>query len=595
MILARLYDYYLRVAGSDPEAPPPPGFAVQKVVGAVQIDASGRFLGILPLKDMDAKGKARPRLMPVPQPPARTVAISAAFLCDNGGYLLGVDLKGKPERAQAQFAACAARHREILEGVDDPGAQAVLAFFDAWDPAAAGDALAGQEELLQGWLVFKLADAPGFVHDRPVIKDAWLRHVAAAEGQVIGQCLATGDEAPIARLHPAIKGVPGAQSAGAALVSFNFDAAESYGKSQSFNAPVSEAAAAGYGAALNHLLRRDLGRSRTIGDTTFVFWAERPIPEENLLLDLLDPAAPVEDAPAEDVDRAKAVQEALAHLQGGTPPPAFEDNSDVAFYVLGLAPNAARLSVRFWLETTLGELTRNIGRHQRDLALVTDFPKRPRFPGLWSLVHDTRPKDGDGKARGRADSDKLFKMHGELLRAALTGQPYPAALLPVLLGRFRSDGHVTHPRLALLKALLNRRANPEMKELPMALDTSRRETGYLLGRLFAALERLQEAAQGGDLNRGIRDKFIGAAAATPRSVFNHLLPLSEAHRRKARRDNRGAAVQADRIIEAVMGDIADIPAVMAPDDQALFFLGYYQQRQDFFTKRSDATAVAETV
>lgn len=601
MILTRLYDYYRRVSGSDPDAPPPPGFAVQKVVGAVQIGLDGRFLGLVPLNDTDAKGKSRPRLMVVPQPPSRTVAISAAFLCDNGGYLLGIDLKGKPERARLQFAASAARHREILAGVDDPGARAVLAFFANWNPAGAAGILAGQEELLQGWLVFLLAGEAGYLHDRPAVKAAWLRHISAAAAESTGQCLVTGEEAvAIARLHPPIKSVPGAQSAGASLVSFNFDAAESYGKSQSFNAPVSEAAAFGYGAALNHLLRRETNRSRTVGDTTFVFWADRPCPQEDLLIQLIDPADldPGEDAPAEDRHRAAEVRDALMHLREGVLPPSIEQSSQVGFYVLGLSPNAARLSVRLWLETTLGALARNIGEHQRDLALVVDRPHRPQFPTLWSLVLDTRPKDADGKARGRADNDKLFKMHGELLRAALTGLPYPAMLLPVLLARFRSDGHLTHPRVALLKALVNRRwrtEEPERKELLMALDTSRRETGYLLGRLFAALERLQEAAQGGDLNRSIRDKFVGAAAATPRSAFNHLLPLSEAHRRKARRDNRGGAVQADRIISQVMGDLAEIPAVMAADDQALFFLGYYQQRQDFFTKRSDADAVAETV
>lgn len=594
MILTALNDYYNRVAGSGEDAPPPYGFAVQKVSGAIQLAPDGRFLGIVPLQDKDAKGRDRPRPMAVPEVGIRPgKQIKPAFLCDTAAFLLGYDIDGK-QRAATKFPASAAHHQDLLlSAAHDPAAKAVLAHFATWNPAVAADILTPYTDLLQGWLVF-LVDGR-FAHDVPAVRMAWLRHFQAAGADLVGQCLVSGEsDAPIARLHPNFKGVPGAQSSGASLVSFNFPAAESYGKTQSFNAPVSEAAAFGYGAALNHLLRPETGRRRIIGDMAVVMWAERGCAAENLLLDLADPGdlSPDEDAPPEDKARAAAVRDALERMAQGQLPIGFEADAGVRFHVLGLSPNAARLSVRLWLTDSLGELVERIGRHQQDLALVTD--KRSPHPSLWVLANETRPKDADGRARGRGD-DGLSKLRGDLLRAVLTGGAYPATLLPILLARFRADAHVTHPRVALLKALINRNRrinNHEREELPVALDDTRSETGYLLGRLFAALERLQEAAHGGDRNRTIRDKFLGSAAATPRSAFNHLLTLSEAHRRKGRRDNTGAAIRADKVISRMMAELTEIPAVLPPDEQALFFLGYYQQRQDFFTKRAENVAEA---
>ena len=593
MILSALDAYYRRLSAGADETMPPYGFALQKVVGAIELDGEGRFLGLLDLQTKDDKGKARPVMKMVPSPPAgRTSGIRAAFLCDNGGYLFGYDLKGKAERAQNQFKASADLHRSLLTGIDDPVAQAILRFFGSWNPADAAERITPETaELLGGWLVFWVDGA--FAHDRPALRDLWRRQAGGQGSNIRGQCLVTGDtDQPIAELHPSIKGA-GGQTAGTFLVSFNFDAARSYDKKSGDNAPVGEAAAFGYGAALNHLLRRENNRCRTIGDMTVAVWAERPNPAEDWLMDFVDPARidPAEDAPPEDKARAALVRDALDHLIQGQVPPDFEKDEGVRFYLLGLSPNAARLSVRLWQESNLGALLREIGKHQEGLALVTDFPKRPRYPSLWSLVHDARPKDAEGKARGKADNDKLFKLHGDLLRAAITGAPYPAALLPLLLARFRSDGHITHPRVALLKAVLSRHDHPARKDLTMGLDETRTETGYLLGRLFAALERLQEAAQGDTLNRTIRDKFIGAASATPRTIFNHLMPSSEPHRKKARRegqnDQKIAAKfwQAEKVVNAVMNQLDDFPPVLPPDDQALFFIGYYQQRQDFFTKK----------
>lgn len=594
MILSALHAYYQRVAGSDGGAPRQ-GFDVAKVSGALHLDPDGGFLGLLDLRETDAKGKSRPRLMTVPRPPQRTVAVLPAFLCDNAGYLCGADTKGKAERALAQFQAARDLHERLLGPVGHPAAQAILAHFATWRPEEAADLLEPYADLLDGWLVFRVhGQDEAFAHDIPALRDAWMQEVEAATSEARGQCLVTGaEEVPLARLHPAVKGVMGAQSSGASLVSFNIESAVSYGKQQSFNAPVSEGAAFGYAAALNHLLRKDLGQSRTIGDTTLVIWGEKASKAETLVADLIDPfIAAMSETKASDADkvRAQAVREALDEIvKGKVPvPEALESDAKVRFYVLGLAPNAARLSVRFWWTDTLEGLLGHVRGHQEALGLVADFPSRPSYPSLWALVHETQAKDKDGKAIGGASAKSLQKLYGDLSYAAISGRPYPAALIPVLLARFRSDGHITHPRVALLKATLVRQTTLEMS---MALDESRTETGYILGRLFAVLERLQQAAHGDGLNTTIRDKFIGSASATPGAVFPYLIKLSGAHFKKARRDRKGLAHKLDRLIAALSDELRGYPAILSVTDQGLFFIGYYQQRQALWSK---ADAGAET-
>jgi CRISPR-associated protein Csd1 len=418
--------------------------------------------------------------------------------------------------------------------------------------------------------------------------------------------LVTGEDGPIARLHPVIKGVRGAQSSGASLVSFNIAAATSYGKDQSFNAPVGEAAAFGYATALNHLLRPETGQSLTMGDTTVVLWAERASPAETFIPALVDPSmtewerlgreAGDDDQEETRAARLLAMLEAMRKGRPVTDPDLLEDRS-VAFHVLGLAPNAARLSVRFWDVAPVAEMLRRLGEHHHDLALEVDYPSRPPSPSLWILAQETRPKDKEGKARGAHSLDGLRKLHGDIARAVLTGQPYPRTLSALLLARFRADGHVTHPRVALLKAEFNRRqriAGHLEEMIPMALDPDRADVGYRLGRLFSVLERLQEAAHGGSVNAGVGQKFLSSASATPRAVFPHLLRLKGAHMKKVAREGKGLARWYENWVSEILDAVEDIPATLSPDQQGLFFLGYYHQRQALFRKGGKETDPAST-
>jgi CRISPR-associated protein Csd1 len=610
MILTALNAAYERLSNAGGEnALPPLGFAVAKVVGALQIDADGAFLGLLDLRRTEGK-RSVPQLLQVPQPPQRTVGVMPGFLCDNAGYLCGHDRKGKPDRARTQFEASRALHTERLAGVDDPAAKAILAYFAGWDPDAAADLLAFSEEMLDGWLVFRIHGLPGggaapYAQDVPALRSAWARHVASAEAGSVGQCLVTGDTGPVARLHASIKGVPGAQSSGASLVSFNIQAATSYGKEQSFNAPVGEVAAFGYTTALNHLLRRDLSQSLAMGDTMVVFWAERATEAERIIPALADPAMAewyrqLEDAKTKDTERLYATRMLglLKNLRDGKEADgALLDDAEVRLFVLGLAPNAARLSVRFWDTASVKEMLARLAAHHQDMALETDFKSRPECPGLWVLAQETRPKDRDGKARGTNSLEAMKKLHGDIARAVLTGGPYPSTLPALLMARFRADGHINHPRAALLKAEFNRRKRLDGNEkemLTMALDPDRRDVGYRLGRLFAVLERIQESAHGGAVNAGIGQKFLASASATPRTVFPHLLRLKGAHMKKVARDGKGLAVWYERLVSEIVDEVGDLPANLPLDQQGLFFLGYYQQRQALFRKGETVAAEPDT-
>jgi CRISPR-associated protein Csd1 len=191
----------------------------------------------------------------------------------------------------------------------------------------------------------------------------------------------------------------------------------------------------------------------------------------------------------------------------------------------------------------------------------------------------------------------MKKLHGDIARAVLTGGPYPSTLPALLMARFRADGHINHPRAALLKAEFNRRKRLDGNEkemLTMALDPDRRDVGYRLGRLFAVLERIQESAHGGAVNAGIGQKFLASASATPRTVFPHLLRLKGAHMKKVARDGKGLAVWYERLVSEIVDEVGDLPANLPLDQQGLFFLGYYQQRQALFRKGETVAAEPDT-
>ena len=558
-----------------------------KVSYELRLNDAGQLLRVVPLlteKTVGKKTVLAPRAMRVPAHEKRSSGIAANFLCDNSSYLLGADEKGKPERSADCFKACAKLHHTILDGVDSPAARALLAYFDSWDPAqaAAHPLLAEQWKEITGNanLIFgyEAADhSHSFVNDDPAIQNAWQTHYndRSADSDM-GQCLITGKYAPIERTHPNISGVPGAQSSGAALVSFNAPAFCSYGHEQGDNAPVSKYAAFAYTTALNRLLA-DRSHCKHVGDTTILCWAENaePVYQDAMSMFLFgaDEAAGIQESD---------VQAALKRLSAGQTVPFLEKelSPDQHFYLLGLAPNAARLSVRFFLRDTFGSFAQNLQKHAEEMEIDCSEKEKFRTLPIWAVVNETTRTVPGQPAKPSP------QLAGDLLRAVLTGGRYPATLLNGVTLRIRAEQNVTRGRAAVIKAYYLRNYPTELnKEVYTVSLNETPNVPYLLGRLFSVLEAVQKAANPG-INTTIKDRYFNAACATPGMSFPTLLRLSQKHLRKL---NDGLATHYDKQITELMAQLPEsgFPARLSLPDQGKFTIGYYHQTQKRYVKKNE--------
>lgn len=607
MILQALTAYYDRVAAQDADAIAPPGFSYEPISFVIVLDRDGNVVDVNDERWPDAKGKpqAQPRL--VPQPPKRSgKKPPPCFLWDKTAFSLGVEATDKeavkagaaPYTETADYFARFKDAHEQLAKSDDAGLGALGRFLATWQPSSYA-ALRYAADMIDRNVVFRLDDDDHrFIHDRPAAKALWQSRrarVAGDDDAAPGICLVTGSELTIARLHPAIKGVRGAQQAGGSIVSFNQAAFASYGKDQGFNAPVSEAAAFAYTTALNQLLRRGGNQKVIVGDATTVYWAEAATPAEARAA---EEVGGVLFQRADEQATAKLRTDVMERLEAGRglEHPQLKLDPGTRFYILGLAPNQARLSIRFWEATTLGDLGRAFHQHFRDLRMETARHLGPP-PSLWLLTLCTAPSRRDANGKPRYGPDDIPKpLAGELLRAILNDKrPYPATLLTTLVMRIRSDGHIDSLRASLLKACLVRRMRLEERlpnpEYMMRSDPNDETPPRRLGRLFAVLERAQACALGGDINSTIKDKYLGAAAATPAQVFVGLYKNSIHHIARLRKGHsdakwikdanaaRRTGYALDRDIGLLWGSFEDVfPAQLSVEDQALFFVGYFQER-----------------
>ena len=558
-----------------------------KVSYELRLNDAGQLVSVLDLRTETKMGKKTvlaPRAMRVPAHVKRASGIAANFLCDNSTYLLGADEKGKPERAADCFKACAKLHHTILDGVDSPAARALLAYFDSWDPAqaAAHPLLAEQWKEITGNanLIFgyEAADhSHSFVNDDPAIQNAWQAHYNdRSAGADTVQCLITGKQAPAALVHPSIMGVQGAQSSGAALVSFNAPAFCSYGHEQGENAPMSEYAAFAYTTALNRLLA-DRNHCKHVGDTTILCWAENaePVYQDAMSMFLFgaDEAAGIQESD---------VQAALKRLSAGQTVPFLEKelSPDQHFYLLGLAPNASRLSVRFFLRDTFGSFAQNLQKHAEEMAIDCSEKEKFRTLPIWAVVNETTRTVPGQPAKPSP------QLAGDLLRAVLTGGRYPATLLNGVTLRIRAEQTVTRGRAAVIKAYYLRNYPTELnKEVFTVSLNETTNVPYLLGRLFSVLEAVQKAANPG-INTTIKDRYFDAACAAPVMVFSTLLRLSQKHLRKL---NDGLATYYDSQITELMAQLPEsgFPARLSLPDQGKFAIGYYHQTQKRFAKKNE--------
>ncbi len=574
MILQALYAYYSRLRETPDSGIALPGFGPQSISFALVLSDKGRLVDIQDIRDTSGK-KPRPISMMVPEAIIKTSGVASNFMWENTGYVLGIDNKENEARSKETFAAFRRLHHEIGDAVADAGMTSVLHFLDSWDPRMRPAAFPW-DDIIGSNLVFRREGEQGFIHDHPKIMAAWSKYKDDVPDAAPAMCLITGEQTQIATLHPKIKGVRDAQTTGAALVSFNRDAFRSFGKEQSDNAPIGQKAAFAYTTAMNHLLRFDSKQRVQIGDATTVFWTERSSPIEDFMGNILDPR---EDSAISAAD-AKKINDYLIAVRKGTKSE-LAQNDDMRFYILGLAPNASRLAVRFWYTETVEAVNRHIGKHFSDIEIIKEFDNQPSFPGVWQLLIET--------ALLRKSENINPILAGALMRSILEGIPYPTSLLSAVIERIRAEHEISYCRAALIKGVLVR--NYRNKEATMALNEECANVAYRLGRLFAVLEKAQEEAIPG-ANATIKDRFFGSASATPSVVFPQLIRLSQHHLAKL---DGGSKIHKEQLIQSILDGIdpaQGLPSHLRLEDQGMFALGYYHQRKAFFTKKESKQTVA---
>ena len=575
MILQALTRYYEDLLSRGEIAAP--GWAPAKISLALYINENGELTQIVPTMVEGTKGKKtvmQPQLMVLPAAVKRTVSIASNFLWDNSAYLLGIDQKGKPERSRECFAAAAKLHHMVLDGIDSPNARAILAFFDTWEPERAAEHPALIRQLddvtAGGNLVFRVDGRK--VEEDAAIREAWQRYRDGGESGVKMQCLVTGKEDEIAAVHPSVKGVRDAQSSGAALVSFNAPAFCSYGREQNYNAPVGKYAAFAYTAALNHLLA-DSDHVQHIGDTTVVCWAEGADDAYPGFFSAVIGGGTYGGLSDNDL------RAALKRLANGLPCDDLGVDPNRPFYILGLAPNAARLSVRFFLRDSFGKLMENVNAHYERMEIVRPAYEKFNYLPLWALLRETVNLNSRDKAPSPA-------MAGATARAIFSGARYPASLLEAVMLRIRAERDITWGKAAIIKAyyLKNPHEDCPKEVLTVSLNEASTNPAYTLGRLFSVYEAVQQAANPG-INTTIKDKYFNSAAAMPASIFPVLNNLCQKHLRKL--DAR-QHVYYDKQIMKLKGVLNEnYPARMTLAQQGSFDLGYYHQTQKRYTKKEE--------
>lgn len=588
MILTALANYYEQLRDEHPKEVPEQGWSRVKVTHLLVLSKEGELLNIIPASDKDGWTKR------VPERVKRSSGIAPNLLADNSSYLLGIDNKGKPERAKRCFEAAKKAHLDAFARVSSAAGVALCAFFDSWDPEVAcfhevvvreGDGL-----LAGGNLSFVLGGAEmlDIADDEEVARAYSNLSEAGGEECVAMRCLATGDEGtPIARLHPPIKGLYGAQSTGASLVSFNSPAFESYGHDgeQGFNAPVSEGAAFAYTAALNYLIKSPQHHVR-IGDTTVVYWSERGDTANSTLMSLLL-GAQTDGLSLKLVDETQdaELESIMKSLSAGEEPSIEGLDQSAVFHVLGLAPNAARISVRFYERNTFGAMLENVMRHYRRMA-IAHAPWQQDFLSPYRIVHAAE----NPNSKNPVVSSELG---GALLRSILTNTRYPESLYANIMLRLRAtqDDEETHTvkvsyeRAAFIKAYLIRNVEIYEEGTMETVNAERDEIAYVLGRVFWTLEDIQHAANP-DINATISDKYFDTACTTPALVFPTLLTLSKKHLRKVKRDKPGLAHSLEAELEALLARIESFPKSLSNTAQGDFVLGYYHQKSADIQERA---------
>lgn len=582
MILKALADYYDRML-HDPEIDvAPPGFEKKAIPFLLVINEKGDFINIRDTRSGDGKKKIVREFM-VPKGVKKTSGIKTNLFWDNPQYVLGAPKMGCQDlkelrKADESFADFVRLIRETYgKSRNNKGLMAVLSFLTEnkimpvfedklWPEIWQSNAnitflLEGETQLI--------------VQHNDLVR--MLTERSESDGETTQLCIVTGIDDSPAILHTAIKGVWGAQTSGANIVSFNKESFCSYNrwKQQGLNAPVGRRCEFAYTTALNFLLAKGSRQRMQLGDASTVFWARERHPfEEDFSCFLAEPLK------GEEIDYGK-IRSLLSSVKNGISP--LEDEID--FYVLGLAPNAARISIRFWYEGNVKDMKEKIVQHFEDIEIVRATYDREYFSLFQMLVSTAM----EGKAENIPPN-----LGGEVARAVMQGLGYPRTFFAAAIRRCKAEQKVSRIRAAIMKGFLVRDARlrgKETKEVQMALDTTNEKSGYVLGRLFAVLERIQEeASKPGKLGKTIRDTYFSAATSNPLVTFKRLQDLAVHHLAKIRKSGRNT-VWLDRLMQEVIDKIPanGFPIILSLEDQGRFAIGYYHQRQDFFKTNETET------
>jgi CRISPR-associated protein Csd1 len=586
MILQSLCQYYDRIQQKIDVDIPEIGFSQEKISYAIVIDKNGTMVGGKPkdIREINEKGKPISKEILVPKIKGRTSKPFAFFLWDNAKYILGASTKEKKEQINEDdkykltpenFILFKDEANLFLNEVKDIGASAVLKFLSNWNPVSSLN-LENWEEICKANFVFQLDTDICFLHERKIIKEAWIQHatIELSKGES-GYCLISGDKDVIARIHPLIKDVQGGNTTGGAIVSFNKDklSFSSYNKNQNFNSPISEVNAFKYTAALNYLCRFNSSQRMQVGDATTVFWAEKENKMESIFGKIMSHG---NDGFDQDVKLF------LESIQDGKGPVYI--NEKTQFYILGLSPNAARISVRFWHVNNVADVSKKLLLHFNDLKIEKE-ENDPEYPNIWRLLIELVPlrKDAKGKYVKRKTGDIPPNLAGQMIRAILNGSKYPESFFSTLISRIRTDHQINYLRAAIIKAILTRkyRFKNIKKEVSVALNKENNNVSYLLGRLFSVLEKAQQDAIPG-ANTTIKDRYYSSASSTPKIVFPQLVKLANHHIAKAK-----YGYISDKWIEEIVQNINEFPAHLTLEEQGEFALGYYHQRNELFKKKEN--------
>lgn len=606
MILQALEQCYGIMEQDDKFEVPKLGYSLQNCSFAIEIDVEGNLKSERPLDLRDGK-RGQQHIVPM-QKGRSGKTPPPYFLCENCKYFFGATYNKKAdalEDCSSNLAAAYQLHEKILATSEDNGAKAILSFLKKRLNKEPLPFEKTHDLYTSGFMLVKLAGNDGYIHERSAIKKCWESYYAAQEmdGEIIlGQCLITGKEnTPIARIHTLTKGVLGGKASGGSLVGFNFDSVQSYRKSQSYNAPVSAAAMFHYTTALNMLLARSENRL-IMGDMTCVFWTENEVVGNTVDAMMNGMNGLVEEAEVEleqrlqldDLDTKKTKAILLRILYGREiTEEMIKRDADATVYILGLAPNAARLSVRIWYKNTFGNFADCITQHFMDME-ISKSARDKRVVPIRDLLY--------AMAVGGKSENVPKTMENALFTAVTTGGLYPQGVYTNILIRIRAevgDGFaINRIRVGFIKAYLKRKyrmekAREKEEEITVALNENLPSNAYQLGRLFAILEKLQQDAG----NKGLRERYFASASTNPKVVFSTILRLAQSHIAKIGKSISGP-VYWDLVCAEILGKVNAIvgseegkfeafPASLNAEEQGLFILGYYHQRQAIYTKKEE--------